>query len=47
MEATFVIVVSAALFEKLPKMYPMTNTILAANNILIKRIIPKGMILSF
>jgi len=47
MDATFVIVVSVALFEKLPNTYPIINTIHAANNTLIKMIIPKGIVYNF
>jgi hypothetical protein len=46
-DATFVMVVSAALLEKFPNTYPMMNTIQAANNILIKMMTPKGMVLNF
>ena len=47
MDATLVIVVSAALLEKLPNTYPITNTIHATNNTLIKMISPKGIVLNF
>jgi len=47
MDATFVIAVSVAFFEKLPNTYPITNTIHAANNTLIKMMNPKGIVLNF
>jgi hypothetical protein len=47
MDATFVIVVSAAFLEKFPNTYPMINTIHAANNTLIKMMNPKGIVLNF
>jgi hypothetical protein len=47
MDATLVMVVSAALLEKLPNTYPIINTIHAANNTLIKMISPKGIVLNF
>ena len=47
MDATLVIVVSAALLEKLPNTYPIINTIHATNNTLIKMINPKGIVLNF
>jgi hypothetical protein len=43
-DAILVIVLNAALFEKLPNTYPITNTMHAANSTLIKMIITKGII---
>jgi len=47
MDATLVMVVSVALLEKFPNTYPITNTIHAANNTLIKMMNPKGIVLNF
>jgi hypothetical protein len=46
-EATFVMVVRAAFFEKFPNTYPMINTIQAANSILIKIITGKNIVVEF
>jgi hypothetical protein len=46
-EANLVIQVRATFFEKLPKTYPIMNTILATNNILIKIRNAKGIVLNF
>lgn len=46
MAANFVIVVSTGLFEKFPNRYPIMNTMHAAKSILVKIMIPKGIIIS-
>jgi len=46
-DATLVMVVSVALLEKFPNTYPITNTIHAANNTLIKMMNPKDIVLNF
>jgi hypothetical protein len=44
--ANFVIVVSTGLLEKFPNTYPIMNTMHAPKSILVKIMIPKGIIIS-
>jgi len=46
-DANFVIVVSTGFLEKLPNTYPIMKTMHVAKSILIKMIIPKGIVLTF